>query len=100
MDAKSKANFINSVASGQVVPCPVCGVQNAPDSKFCISCGSELASSSATPTENIAPAFQTVADDLPHHEEKVGKYKEPESVFADGLPSWDVVPPQVMVRRR
>lgn len=100
MDAKSKANFINSVASGQVIPCPVCGTQNAPDSKFCISCGSELASSPAAPVENAASAFQTVVEDSSHPEGNVGKYKEPESIFADGLPSWDIVPPQVMVRRR
>lgn len=100
MDAKSKANFINSVANGQVVPCPVCGAQNAPDSKFCISCGSELAAGSAARAENAAPAFQTVADDSSRSEVNMGKYKEPESVFADGLPSWDIVPPQVMVRRR
>ena len=28
------------------------------------------------------------------------EYKEPVSVFAQGLPSWDVVPPQIMVRRK
>ena len=39
MDAKSKANFINSVAAGTNVPCPKCGASNKADSKFCISCG-------------------------------------------------------------
>ena len=100
MDAKSKANFINSVANGQVVPCPVCGAQNTLDSKFCISCGSKLVAGSDARAENAAPAFQTVSDDSSRSEVKVGKYKEPESVFADGLPSWDIVPPQVRVRRR
>lgn len=95
MDAKSKANFINSVAGGQVIPCPVCGTQNIPDSRFCVSCGSDL---SARPA-NSAPAFAQVADSPAQPKETTIKYKEPESVFADGLPSWDIVPPQVMVRR-
>ena len=30
-------------------------------------------------------------------EPEVEEYKEPVSVFAQGLPSWDVVPPQIMV---
>lgn len=30
----------------------------------------------------------------------VPQAEEPESVFAEGLPDWDVVPPQVMVRRK
>ena len=33
-------------------------------------------------------------------EPEVEEYKEPVSVFAQGLPSWDVVPPQIMVRRK
>ena len=42
MDAKSRANFINSVASGQNVPCPKCNTLNEANSKFCASCGSSL----------------------------------------------------------
>lgn len=97
MDAKSKANFINSVASGQVIPCPVCGIQNTSDSRFCISCGSNL---KATSSGNTVPVFAQVADNPAQSKEATVKYKEPDSVFADGLPSWDIVPPQVMVRRR
>ena len=26
--------------------------------------------------------------------------EEPMSVFAEGLPSWDIVPPQLLVRRK
>lgn len=96
MDAKSKANFINSVAGGQVVPCPNCGTENKPDSKNCISCGAEIA---ATATTNAAPVFAPVADNPAQTTEEATKYTEPASVFADGLPSWDIVPPQVMVRR-
>lgn len=92
MDAKSKANFINSVAAGETMPCPKCGASNKPDSKTCVSCGAELSA-----TTNSAPAFASV-------EEKAapaaGKYVEPVSAFAEGIPSWDIVPPQIMVRRR
>ena len=168
MDAKSKANFIISVANGQVIPCPVCGGQNTPNSKFCVSCGKALAPVESvpaepttnmvevenpqveeavattgepteqinaveppvdktndvaeelmssvsenieqteeveTPADNATPAFQTVADEsvvtvLTKSFKTVSTYNEPESVFADGLPAWDIVPPQVMVRRR
>lgn len=91
MDAKSKANFINAVAAGETVPCPKCSASNKPDSKFCISCGADMSA-----TTNSAPAFATVAEEAVPVAEK---YVEPVSVFAEGLPSWDVVPPQVMVRR-
>ena len=84
---------------GRFVPCPVCGAQNT-RIVVCISCGSELVAGYDARAENAAPAFQTVSNDSSCSEVKVGKYKEPESVFADGLPSWDIVPPQVMVRRR
>ena len=47
-------------------------------------------------TTNSAPAFATVAEEAAP---VVEKYVEPVSVFAEGLPSWDIVPPQVMVRR-
>ncbi len=93
MDAKSKANFINSVAAGQVVPCPKCGTANKPDSKFCVSCGAEIVVAEAKAT----PAFAPVADS--EQKNAASKYVEPVSVFADGLPAWDIVPPQVMVRR-
>lgn len=97
MDAKNKANFINSVAGGQVIPCPNCSTTNKPDSKRCISCGAKL----SAPTDvNGAPAFEPVAENPPQTTGKAAKYVEPASVFAEGLPSWDIVPPQVMVRRR
>lgn len=103
MDAKSKANFINSVAAGQTIPCPNCGTANEPDSKHCISCGAEL----SPPAAASAPAFAQISEEpqqQPRQEpqqktEKPSRNTEPTPVFADGLPSWDIVPPQVMVRR-
>lgn len=91
MDAKSKANFINSVAAGTNIPCPKCGASNKADIKFCISCGEEI----VVPQSTNAPAFAP-AQETP---EKVTKYVEPRSAFAEGLPAWSIEPPQVMVRR-
>ena len=95
MDAKSKADFINSVAAGTVTHCPNCGMINESDSKFCISCGAEL-SIPQTPQAN-APAFEQVKEkETPA---QVSQYIEPNNIFAEGLPEWSIEPPQVMVRR-
>ena len=94
MDAKSKANFINSAANGQEKTCPYCGAENKADSKFCFSCGKEMViTSEVDNTPAFAPASETV------EEKSSTKYVEPSSVFAQGLPSWSLEPPQVMVRR-
>lgn len=104
MDAKSKANFINSVVGGQETICINCGTKNKSDSKFCITCGRDLV---VTPKEDNAPAFAPVKEAATGEAEKVEvksakmeKYEEPISVFAQGLPAWNLEPPQVMVRRR
>lgn len=95
MDAKSRADFINSVASGTNVPCPKCGTSNKPDNKFCISCGAEI--TVPRETQNNAPAFEPAKEAVAPA--KVVKYVEPNNIFAQGLPSWSIEPPQVMVRR-
>lgn len=173
MDAKSKANFINSVAGGQGIPCPNCNTLNEADSRFCIACGTPLsqkkpenavpfaavepvqeptptsaAASSQEPTPTPAaepsqepqekepvPAAEPSQQPFPTAEPSqqqpfaaaepsrppvrprpvqsrtkqaeqpksaapTVKYVEPESVFAEGLPSWDIEPPQVVVRRK
>lgn len=170
MDAKSKANFINSVAGGQGIPCPNCNTLNEADSKFCIACGTPLiqkkpenvvpfataepvqeptptsaaaSSQEPTPTPAVAPSQEkepvpaaepsqqpfptaepsqqqpfaaaepsrppvrprpvqsrTKQAEQPKSAAPTEKYVEPESVFAEGLPSWDIEPPQVVVRRK
>ncbi len=94
MDAKSKANFINAVASGSVIPCPQCGAANQPDSEFCISCGAAL----LVPQEaqKDAPAFEPSKEEAPGG---AAPYVDPNSAFAEGLPDWSLEPPQVLVRR-
>ena len=42
MDAKTKADFINSVAGGGNIPCPNCNGLNASSAKFCKFCGTKL----------------------------------------------------------
>lgn len=93
MDAKSKANFINSVASGASIPCPKCGTSNKPDAEFCISCGAEI--TVLKETQNSTPAFEPVKE----ASAKAVKYVAPSNAFAQGLPDWSIEPPQVMVRR-
>ena len=95
MNARSKADFINSVAGG-MIPCPNCQKLNEPDSKFCEACGTRLVKPEETKPE-ATPAFEPVKK-TEIKQEVV--YHEPESVFAKGLPDWDMVPPQVMVRRK
>lgn len=148
MDAKSKANFINSVAGAQKIPCPNCNTLNDADSMFCAICGTKIGSEpgaenlnteasqvlndnqesvssdqAATTSSSSAPAFapvrakeeKTISE--PNTNEQKPKSDaakpafqmatpEPEeqpeevSVFAEGLPDWDMVPPQVVVRRK
>ncbi len=87
MDVKSKVNFINSVATGDVIPCPKCGANNAQDRKVCSTCGAALR------FEDLTSTFQKVKiDDLEN--------SEPNAVFAQGLPEWNIEPPHIMVRRR
>lgn len=93
MDAKSRANFINSVAAGTEISCPKCGARNESDSKFCIDCGAEI----TVPQANDTPAFEQAKEAAAPA--KAPKYVEPNNVFAEGLPEWSIEPPQVMVRR-
>lgn len=158
MDAKSKARFINSVASGSKIPCPNCNTLNDSDSVFCYMCGTKIGHDESdiqevednqeqidneqnvqevnvqinepkkeyTPNPvaaSSAPAFapvgSTKAKEIvktqiafqpvkPSTEQPAFKMAPPIvedtveeiSVFAEGLPEWDMVPPQVVVRRK
>ncbi len=99
MDSKSKANFINSVADGKVIPCTVCGTENDSNDKNCTVCGSKLISKIDLSKKDEKTAFNKIDNDA----SEVNKDKEQnfeKSILADGLPSWDIMPPQVVVRRR
>lgn len=106
MDAKLKANFINSVAAGQEVECPECQTRNKAESKFCIGCGKSLLEIKNKVSDEAA--FKTIESDSSSAEAKeksepkveTVRYIAPEAVFAKGLPSWSIEPPEVMVRRK
>lgn len=148
MDAKSRANFINSVAAGQKIPCPNCNAANEPDARFCVICGAKLtrenrpaaqafgtapaapgpqqmpaenpavkpavnpaANSAANPAANpaVRPAANPAVNPAVEPAAKpavnpvrppVEEIPEERAVFANGLPDWDILPPQVLVRRR
>lgn len=95
MDAKSKANFINSVADGSNIPCSSCGASNPSDSKFCFSCGAEIVVLQESVNDMVA--FEPTKEMVEAVKEET--YSEPNNVFAQGLPEWSIEPPQVMVRR-
>ena len=101
MEASSNANFINAVAGGKSVPCPACETANTRDGKFCITCGTRLPE---VPAEKAVPAFAPIEDETaatvaPAFKEERPGDSEPESVFAEGLPAWDILPPQKVLRR-
>ena len=121
MDTNSKANFINSVASGEQIPCLKCNALNRAAAKFCGFCGSSLQENVVVETkdEPFAPikkdskeapakaAEESKEIGKPDKievtrkiEKPVGEIEESESVFAKGLPAWDIEPPQVVVRRK
>lgn len=80
MDAKAQKPFRKSLANAPDRVCPACGKSNAAYRKACGFCGAAL--SSAPP------------------EAPVQEEEEPLSAFAQGLPDWDLEPPQILVRRR
>ncbi len=114
MSAASRAEFINSAASGKMIPCLNCNTQNEPEALFCCVCGTKLVrknsseeafqkvssdsakkkSSSVSIAKSDSPAF------APAVKSTLKEDEEPTSVFADGLPEWSIEPPQVVVRRK
>ena len=138
MNPKMRANFINSVASGQKIICPSCNTLNDADSSFCMTCGTKLEGAVTTTDESSSqPAFNSTSEATANKqstqlafntvnesnkvsndkklettksvtakrafnfvEPDVEEIEEPVSAFAQGLPSWDIVPPHVMVRRK
>lgn len=73
MNAKSKADFINSVAAGSTIPCPQCGMVNESDSKFCVSCGTKLSPPQKPQVHELA--FEQVKEEDPY-KSAFGQVKE------------------------
>lgn len=81
------------------VSCPSCQAINPMDANNCFACGASLKASSektneVTPHEKAAVSLEKTA------QKPISHYIEPEAIFASGLPAWDIVPPQVVVRKR
>ena len=101
MDTKNNSNL-----NEEYIICEKCGEKNKLDSKFCIACGNKIENMQK---ENVStPAFAPISEDSSKEvsEDKKAdirkpeKYIEPKNVFAEGLPSWSIEPPEVLVRRR
>lgn len=100
MDAKNKAQFINSVGRKSTVVCPQCRTVNNADNTFCVSCGTTLESTGmASEAKKPAQDSDLSPDVSQKANESVKEYAEPVSAFAEGLPAWDIEPPHIMVRR-
>ncbi len=68
--------------------CGECGAPNELDYAFCEACGAPLAELKEAAGKKTGGA------------EKAQPELVPTDAFATGLASWDLVPPQVVVRRR
>lgn len=100
MDAKSKAAFINSVAAGDQKPCPKCNQLNSASAKFCRFCGQKLEENAQAAPEPVKVPEPVQTPSSAPVFEPVEERNEPVSVFAEGLPDWNIEPPQIMVRRK
>jgi hypothetical protein len=124
MDASEKANFINSVKQNfgesdiaekpnamtpanldqittKPVFCAFCGSALKQESVFCKFCGAAVKKKNVD-TSQTPGTIKTQVDNLvqPQVDKVAIPQAEELSAFAKGLPEWDIVPPQVMVRVR
>lgn len=91
----SNSEEMNVSSSDKVLVCSVCKTENKAAAKYCITCGTAL----ATPVP--AQAFASISNqEASINESESSPYKAPSTVFAEGLPKWDIIPPQVVVRKR
>ena len=70
--------------------CGECGAPNEMGSTICKACGS--------PLESLEFEHSEVVSELAEKEEKMEL--KPTDAFATGLASWDLVPPQTVIRRK
>lgn len=95
MTIENKANYINSVAVGKMIPCFKCGALNEPDNKYCISCGTKINKCKNSETTSV---FKQITET--NFSEKNEDDNEKYVAFAQGLPEWSIEPPYAIVRRR
>ena len=75
MNVKENAAFASAAEEERKISCPACGCTNTEKARFCTSCGAALKTEAGNPSVQVSP-------------------------FAQGLPEWNIEPPQVLVRRR
>ncbi len=85
MDAKTNANIINAVASGEQVQCPNCNTMNEADACFCMTCGTPLAQAmkniaNEEQAEPVFPVTTAPPTDIPFA--PADAVKEPDVPFA------------------
>lgn len=66
----------------QKLICPSCGSENPIGNKYCLICGSVLQKEKSRSGISVESLFSNNS-----------------SKFAQGLPTWNIEPPQIMVRR-
>lgn len=103
MDNSNKPAFASTAATNTTtVTCPACSAQNPADSKFCLYCGKKLQA------EASKPAFNNIQSATPQAQFKTSQPKNiasndddnEKAAFADALPSWNIEPPVIPVRRK
>jgi hypothetical protein len=95
MEGKN-AMILNQIADGQKIQCNSCGSMNDPDSAVCAACGAVLLAKPASAQE---AAFSSAVPERSEPAASVVQAQIPMPAFADGLAEWDLLPPQVVVRR-
>lgn len=95
MSVKNKNVFSKTDGSGSIVLCSACGAKNKCDDKNCYACGAKLDVHNDKNMETLA--FQPVKES---NDTNIQHSTTSTNAFAQGLPSWTVEPPQIMIRRR
>lgn len=77
-------NAFKSIST-ETINCPACGAQNQVENRFCLECGQKLSGKAEPPVkkQEERPLVEPLAE-----------------AFATGLASWDLEPPDIVVRRR
>ena len=101
MSAKAKIDFINSVANGKKTSCPNCNSVIEQGTEFCTVCGAKLEfKSSSESSRNLSLSKDNGTGFDVINPSKQTSIEAPKGIFAEGLPEWNLEPPQVVVRRR
>ena len=100
---------LKSKLKEEFVFCTECGLKNEFNNKFCVHCGYDL--------KKIKDKFNNTTDNLKIKKKKfISKIKNKEeafkalernviiedetmSIFAEGMPDWDLIPPQTITRK-